>query len=293
MKFSLSVQNSRFSLIHFISRYSSSFLLILIIIMMFHLFFLFFTLSFFFSNISCDSPPNYPVWPPFFSINFLTFPENSASPPSQGEMYYDYLNQKALSIFHSAGSYECTHFYSTNHSCQLIFNSVGLWANLPEESPPKCYLDMPGLGASPPNWAKLSKIQYNQTIFIDNYDSYQWIFSQNNFTQISEKIQFKKKILNEENKKNKISSISSAFVSMMNRYEMNENIDSSLLLDSDHEYHEYYETSLSEPQSRVPLIFTFKQISAQSMHFIPSSINYQEPLPSLFQLPDYCKKEKN
>ena len=86
--------------------------------------------------------------------------------------------KRSQRVEHGQGNYECTHFYNTSGPCHLVMNDVGnmfdcargpvcllhsnssgltitgLFAFWSRDNVPFCCLDLPGIGASPPNWTQ-------------------------------------------------------------------------------------------------------------------------------------------
>lgn len=80
---------------------------------------------------------------------------NSSTSPVAGKLFYSNIHNASL-VYHSAGAYECTHFYNADEGCTLLFRKEGLIAQFKRTeaglSKTYCCLDIPGLGPSPPNW---------------------------------------------------------------------------------------------------------------------------------------------
>ena len=114
-------------------------------------------------------------YPEAFSISFVTNitradSTESTDYPIRGTLFYDWKNSKSQRIDHAAGSYECQHFYQTPGPCLLIFRpDEGMYRILPnnvgggenENNESDCCLDLPQVGAPPPNWAVLANPTYN------------------------------------------------------------------------------------------------------------------------------------
>eukprot|EP00003_Mantamonas_plastica_P030903 TRINITY_DN7815_c0_g2_i1.p1 TRINITY_DN7815_c0_g2~~TRINITY_DN7815_c0_g2_i1.p1 ORF type:complete len:154 (+),score=30.30 TRINITY_DN7815_c0_g2_i1:102-563(+) len=86
-------------------------------------------------------------------------------------MQYDW-DLKSTVVFHGPGAMECQKFYNTSDPCILYFTEQGLIAFIPSES--KCCLDIPGIGASPPNWLANAGYAYNGTETINDVPCRRW-----------------------------------------------------------------------------------------------------------------------
>ena len=121
--------------------------------------FLMILLSSLISVYSASKAPN--PWPYEFSIKFETNITTNASDtefPVSGISYYDW-NIKSQRIDHGAGNYECAHFYNSTMPCTIYFLSDGMYRLLQEPLPEgqeECCLDLPGIGATPPDWTSSS-----------------------------------------------------------------------------------------------------------------------------------------
>jgi hypothetical protein len=91
--------------------------------------------------MSLQQAPPPSIWPDAFTINFKSGQQN-------GKLYYDWT-QKRQRIDHTAGAYECVHFYNTSHSCQLIFTEHAMWAVISFEK--RCCKDL-DVGVVRPTW---------------------------------------------------------------------------------------------------------------------------------------------
>lgn len=164
-----------------------------------------------------DMNASIPVpFPPTFQIDFvtnITWSEQEwhrpsgvdgkpRSPPDHhlsrwisGRLYYDWT-KKMQRIDHGPGSYECTHFYDYDGPCSLIFHpNWGMYRILlpknrtgdghhgsSSSSSPvySCCLDIPNLGAPPPNWAKEGNPTYHGVVqdSVSNRSAREWIYDQ-------------------------------------------------------------------------------------------------------------------
>lgn len=133
------------------------------------------------SGVSSD--PTATPWPEEFVINFqsnITTDVQTPVFPVNGVSYYDWTI-KSQRIEHSAGAYECTHFYNTDLPCTLFFLPDGLYRVLSQPLPEgqeECCLDLPGIGASPPDWASRTNPSYNGVVTDEysQFDAYKWTF---------------------------------------------------------------------------------------------------------------------
>jgi hypothetical protein len=110
-------------------------------------------------------------YPTTFQVQFVTNLSNGKEStiqeyPIHGTLYYDWT-QRAQRVDHGAGSFECVRFYQTQRECSLIFLTDGMYRILPaskpdntstaiffkEENEHDCCLDLPNIGAPPPDWA--------------------------------------------------------------------------------------------------------------------------------------------
>ncbi len=74
----------------------------------------------------------------------------------RGRMYYDWTGRRALRVDHGAGNFECVHFYNSGLPCTVLHLPDGMYRMLQSPLPPgqpACCLDLPHIGAPPPNWA--------------------------------------------------------------------------------------------------------------------------------------------
>mmetsp|Transcript_9002 Transcript_9002/g.13536 ORF Transcript_9002/g.13536 Transcript_9002/m.13536 type:complete len:223 (+) Transcript_9002:55-723(+) len=126
--------------------------------------------------------PQPTLWPIEFIITFqsnITVTIDQPVVPVNGISYYDWT-LKAQRIEHDPGAYECTNFYATNQSCTEYFLPDGLYRVLqaPTEGQEECCLDMPGIGALPPDWASSTNPTYNgvTTELYSGLDAKKWTF---------------------------------------------------------------------------------------------------------------------
>lgn len=208
-------------------------------------------------------------YPNAFSISFqsnITLDDlntgDSSFYPIEGFMYYDW-DQKAQRVDHGAGSYECMSFYMTTNACSLFFLEAGLYRILDGELPkgqPRCCLDMPGLGPSPPDWASTSNPTYNGVV-VDEYsglEAYEW-----QYDNLSQKV-------------------STAWSRNPPQQRIGE----------EWSYHVAREATDPSPPDAlgVPLLFTFPGTAAgaQDYHYDYQSMKRGAQDPRLFQLPKHC-----
>jgi hypothetical protein len=128
-------------------------------------------------------------YPNAFIIQFVTnVTKDNAIHPIHGTLYYDW-SIPAQRIDHAAGSYECAHFYNiTDQPCSLVFLESGMYRLLRSgnTNDKDCCLDLPGIGAPPPNWASasnnnLSSSTYNGLVYdrFSQRSAHMWSFDKN------------------------------------------------------------------------------------------------------------------
>jgi hypothetical protein len=129
-------------------------------------------------------PSPYPV---AFQVDFVTniSNTNTEQTPLQrfrfainGTLYYDWT-QWAQRIDHEAGSFECVQFYQTQGECSLLFLREGMYRIFPDKNVPTtsststrhsnidCCLDLPNIGAPPPDWASRVPSTYKGWVWDD------------------------------------------------------------------------------------------------------------------------------
>jgi hypothetical protein len=207
------------------------------------------------------APTPYP-YPNAFIIQFVTnVTQDDASSPINGMLYYDW-SIPAQRIDHTAGSYECSHFYNTDQSCSLVFLASGMYRllRLRNDNGEDCCLDLPGIGPPPPDWASASNNNlstYNGLV----YDR----FSQRSANMWS----FDKKNVTVNTGESHLEQVGGGY-----RYDYH-------TMQQVADYGKYYGR---------PLVFTFpgKAQGRQDFHYQVESMVIGPQRPFLFQLPHGC-----
>eukprot|EP00978_Attheya_sp_CCMP212_P034398 scaffold143861_cov60-Attheya_sp.AAC.4 len=199
-------------------------------------------------------------YPQAFSVSFvtnMTISQTDGKPtgaPIAGVLYYDWTS-RSQRVEHAAGSYECLHFYHTGGPCTMIFLPTGGMYRTIESSDdagPTCCLDIPNLGAPPPDWAMNANPTFNGNVsdpFSGMGEVYQWTFDK-------------------------------LIPPIMRR---------SHISFSD-KYHSTQEVIPGYESGGRPLLFTFPggAKGKQDYHYDPSTMLIEPQDPALFQLPDGC-----
>jgi hypothetical protein len=86
-------------------------------------------------------------WPDQFKMDFVT-PSNTTY-ASWGTLFFS-KTLRATRIDHSAGAYECVHFYNTTSACTLFMTSAGLQRTL--SSTGDCCVDNPTIHSTDGRW---------------------------------------------------------------------------------------------------------------------------------------------
>jgi hypothetical protein len=125
--------------------------------------------------------PSIPTpYPEVFTVQFVTnVTSTDWSVPVDNWLYYDW-SRRAQRIEHGAGSYECVRFYNVSTGCSLIFLPEGMYRILQDDdlSPSDCCLDLPNVGAPPPDWASQAPYTW-KGLKVDDYSgmlAYEWWF---------------------------------------------------------------------------------------------------------------------
>lgn len=108
-----------------------------------------------------------------------------------GRLYYDWT-QKIQRIDHGPGSYECLHFYDYHGPCSLVFipgwgmyrillpSTTSMNQSFSLSPSLSCCLDIPNIGAPPPDWAEQGNPTYNGIVWdsFSNSSAHEWIYDQ-------------------------------------------------------------------------------------------------------------------
>jgi hypothetical protein len=135
------------------------------------------------ATVAAEPVPVPKNWPIEFAIKFetnITSDVSNPVAPVTGINYYDW-NIKSQRVDHAAGNYECLNFYNSNLPCTLLFLPDGMYRILQQPLPEgqeECCLDLPGVGANPPDWTSSSHPSYDGVAKepYSGYRSYRWVY---------------------------------------------------------------------------------------------------------------------
>ena len=198
-------------------------------------------------------------------------------PLLRSTLYYDWTLQ-AQRIDHPPGSYECVRFYNVSQTagCQLYFTAVGMYRVITKEgsvadADHDCCLDLPGLGAPPPDWARRAHPTFRGLVrdAYSGYVAYEFVFDQD------PRFAYHRQPYN----------------TTMARHHPEPHDDIDSIYDQFHTAREVHD--LHNNNGR-PLSFTFpgKAMGRQDFHFDPTSLVIGRQDPEVLRLPPGCEERR-
>ena len=215
--------------------------------------------------------------------------------PLRSTLYYDWKLQ-AQRIDHPPGSYECVRFYNVSKTgCQLYFTAVGMYRVISQSrkkttgstvgsswaDADDCCLDIPGLGAPPPDWARRASPTFKGLVkdVYSGYDAYEFVFDRDlsypwiaNQHYETDTTTTRQRESNHEQHGDVVRGTSHR--SIYDQFHTAREVHDDTTLVSD----------------GTPLSFTFpsKAMGLQDYHFDPTSLVIGDQDPELFRLPAGC-----
>ena len=232
--------------------------------------------------------------------------------PIRSTLYYNW-DLRAQRVDHPAGSYECIRFYNvTTRGCRLYFLKRGMYRIIDIDETIStgkvsssdinlitkekgdilpCCLDIPGLGAPPPDWNRQGRPFFNGHYY-DYYsgmETYEFLFGLDDNNEEDEAAKMRANFSDLDFSKDKRYQAPAG-----DRHQQAHNLNSRIvtspiIYDKYHTAREVHQHGSS--WNGFPLTFTFpsKAQGLQDYHFDVSTMVVESQDPDIFRLPEGCE----